>query len=935
MVVENSGEFLKYMAQKGGGCGIVSFGLFGTGYEYSKPKNLSKGVVRMCEYTPSGLSALEVEQSLKEHGDNRLTQKKRLGFFRQFLSNFGDPIIKVLLAALAVNVIFLFRGCDWYESIGIAIAVLLATLVSTVSEYGSEAAFEKLQEEAGSVTCRVMRGNRLRALPIEELVVGDVVYLQAGERVPADGILVEGVLKVDQSALNGESRELEKHPAENSSLDSLTSPNGLFRGAVVCSGNGVFVVQRVGDATFYGGVAGEIQEQTRESPLKLRLAGLAGSLSRLGFIAAGCVAFSDLFHLLIMENQYSLPAIFDTISQPSVLLGHLLHAATLAITVVVVAVPEGLPMMITVVLSSNMRRMLKDHVLVRKLVGIETSGSLNILFTDKTGTLTKGKPEVSVFADAMGNVYQTNGEVRRQKPIWELIRLSGYYNTESSVCGKDVLGGNATERALLQYILDRQPLRTDYTVVNRIPFDSTRKWSGVELYGNIPLCDMTSQRLTFIKGAPDKLLSVCNRYVDSKGHVVPLQNHSAVHAAKQNMEKNAMRVLALAITESPLQDTLSPLILIGLVGLRDEVRPEVRKAVHSVKKAGIQVVMMTGDGKETATAIARTAGLIEPNTPANAVITSRELSALSDEQVKQRLPGLRVISRALPTDKSRLVRLSQEVGLVVGMTGDGVNDAPALKRSDVGFAMGSGTEVAKQAGDIVILNDDFASIAKAILYGRTIFKSIRKFIIFQLTMNLCAVGISILGPFIGVEAPVTVIQMLWINIIMDTLAGLAFAGEPPLAEYMNEKPKDRCEPVLNRYMLNQILCTGCFTVGVCVAFLRAPIFKTLFRFNQHPIYWMTAFFALFIFCGIFNSFNARTHRLDLLSHLRKNPAFLGIMSLVTIVQLALIYYGGTLFRTAGLTLRELGMVVLLAALVIPFDALRKCVLRIFHRKGSL
>ena len=345
--------------------------------------------------------------------------------------------------------------------------------------------------------------------------------------------------------------------------------------------------------------------------------------------------------------------------------------------------------------------------------------------------------------------------------------------------------------------------------------------------------------------------------------------------------------------------------------------------------------MITGDNKETASAIAREAGLLDAADGEDAVLTGGELAGLSDFQVRKRLPALRVIARALPTDKSRLVRIAQEMGLVAGMTGDGINDAPALKRADVGFAMGSGTEGAKEAGDIVILDDNIASIARAILYGRTIFKSIRKFIIFQLTMNLCAVGVSIIGPFIGIDTPVTVIQMLWINIIMDTLAGLAFAGEPPLEEYMAEPPKKRDEPVLNRYMLSQIVCMGLFTIGLCVVFLKAPIFKTWFRYAGDPIYLMTAFFALFIFSGIFNSFNARTHRINLCSHLFGNLSFVGIMTAVALVQLLLIYFGGSLFRTAGLQLWELRRVMALAFLVVPADMIRKLVMRLFGRKGTL
>ncbi len=882
----------------------------------------------MTEYSTSGLNDQQVALSRKEHGTNALTHKKRQSFFRQYLSNFGDPIIKVLLAALGINVLFLFRNHDWYESAGIAVAVFLATFVSTLSEYGSESAFEKLQEEAGRICCRVRRGGKLRSVPIEEIVVGDIVLLQSGERIPADGILIEGSLRVDQSALNGESEETEKHAEQNEKDLTLTGASSLFRGSVICSGNGTMRIVKVGEQTIYGQVADELQEETRESPLKLRLSGLARTLSRIGFVAAGVVGLADLFNSLVIQNGYSLSMMAAACSDIGSLLGHLLHAITLAITVVVVAVPEGLPMMITVVLSSNMRRMLKDQVLVRKLVGIETSGSLTMLFTDKTGTLTEGRPKVSAFLDGEGNYYDTVSALRRRKPLWRYVQLSCLYNTESCLSGGEVLGGNATDRALLRYIYDRHPLHINNTVQRQIPFDSDRKWSATEI------ADTDGAPLSLYKGAPDRLLPSCTHYLASDGTICPLSEKAEeIHS---RLAKNAMRVLVIAISDQPLEEHPSRLVLVGFAGLRDDVRPEVRRAVLAVQKAGIHVVMMTGDSKETACAIARSAGFFRTaNDESKGILTSRELSDLSDAQIKERLSSLLVVARALPGDKSRLIRLAQECGHVVGMTGDGVNDAPALKKADVGFAMGSGTEVAKQAGDIVILDNNFASIAKAILYGRTIFKSIRKFIIFQLTMNLSAVGISIIGPFIGIDSPVTVMQMLWINIIMDTLAGLAFAGEPPLAEYMEEPPKRRDEPILNRYMLNQILCTGGFTIALCVAFLQLDFSKILFRYNTQPIYWMTAFFALFIFCGVLNSFNARTTRLNLLSHLRKNPSFVLIMSAVTAIQIALIYYGGSLFRTAGLSVRELLIILSMSALVVPFDMLRKSIIRLYHRHGTV
>lgn len=879
-----------------------------------------------------GLTALQVEQSRREYGSNRLNRKKRRSFFGQFLSSFGDPIIKVLLAALAINIIFLFRNFDWYDTVGIAIAVFLATFVSTISEYGSESAFSKLQQEAANIRCRVRRFAAVSEIPLDDIVAGDIVLLQAGDRVPADGILLEGYVKVDQSVLNGESREVSKSPGfDNDNIDFM-SRSHLFRGSVVCSGKGVLRVLRVGDATFYGRLADEVQDETRDSPLKVRLGQLARTLSRLGYIAAALVALADLFYSLFIQKGGAV-----LLMSKSALFEQILHALTLAITVVVVAVPEGLPMMITVVLSSNMRRMLKDNVLVRKLVGIETSGSLNILFTDKTGTLTRGRMEVSRFITGDCAEYKSAEKLKRKKALWRLVEMSCYFNSESMISGTKVLGGNETDRALLKYTLPcHAAMHSGYRPVQTVLFDSQRKFSAAHIA--LPEGGGLREKrdYIFVKGAPERLLPHCTRYFDEDGKIRALPGRLHLEKKVNEMAQNAVRVLALAVSETPVDESggFSRLILIGLAGIRDEVRPEARAAVRQVCNAGIQVVLITGDNLKTAAAIAKETGLIR-DARDKGVITGQQLASLSDREIKRLLPSLRVVARAVPTDKSRLVRLAQETGLVAGMTGDGINDAPALKKADVGFSMGSGTEVAKEAGDIVILDDNIASIAKAILYGRTIFKSIRKFIIFQLTMNLCAVGVSVVGPFIGIDTPVTVIQMLWINIIMDTLAGLAFAGEPPLDEYMDEPPKKRGEPVLNRYMLHQILCTGLFTVTLLVLFLKVPFVRSLFRFSGDQRYFMTAFFALFIFSGVFNSFNARTHRVNLLAHIRKNVSFILIMTTVAAVQLLLIYYGGSLFRTAGLTPIELRKVLLIAFLVIPVDCVRKLVMRLFGRKGTL
>lgn len=865
-----------------------------------------------------GLSPGEVQRSKELHGDNGLTRIRDHSFFREFIRNFGDPLIKILLIALVINVVIKIRDFDWYESIGIAAAILISTLVSTLSEYGSEEAFNKLQADALKTRCRVKRAEGVLDLPVTEVVVGDYVLLQAGDRVPADGTVCSGEVYVDQSPLNGESKEARKAPGGKPSAEAgdLSDPRRIFRGCIVTSGEAVMAVGAVGAGTFYGRIAHELQEDTRESPLKARLGKLAGSISRLGYAGAALVAFAHLFYAIVIANGFRWADILACLKTPGELTGYLISTLTLAISVIVVAVPEGLPLMITVVLSSNMKRMLRDNVLVRKLVGIETSGSLNILFTDKTGTLTKGRLKVAQFMTGGGVKYDSYGKLRKTG-LGHHLGIGCSLNTGATLEKKGrAIGGNATERALLEFLEGDVRRDEALRVADALPFSSVNKYSAVKITGDY--------EMVLYKGAPELILSKCNRYFDENGMQREMNARARLRTEMARMTEGAYRLLALAEGRGEINREGIPegLTLVGIVAIRDEVRREAVKAVAQVTRAGIQVVMITGDNRETAAAIAREVGLIQEEAPGR-VLTSADLAAMSDEAVKRALPKLRVVARAVPSDKSRLVRLAQELGLVAGMTGDGINDAPALKRADVGFAMGSGTEVAKEASDIVILDDNFLSIAKAVLYGRTIFKSIRKFIIFQLTINLCAVGVSVIGPFIGVTSPITVLQMLWVNMVMDTLAGLAFAGEPPLPEYMNEPPKRRDEPIINRYMLNQILVVGGYVTLLSILFLKLPFFRELYHAESGRGYFMTAYFAMFIFAGVFNSFNARTTRLNLLAHIWRNKAFMGIMLFVAIVQIGIIYFGGAIFRTTGLSLYELEVAILLALTVIPVDFMRK------------
>ena len=849
----------------------------------------------------SGLSTKEVIDSRNKYGTNKLEAKEGNSFFKLLLESLGDPIIKILLIALGIKIVFLIKSFDWYETIGIVIAIFLASFISTISEYGSEKAFKRLQEESSKIKCKVKRESKTIEINIDDVVVGDIILLSSGDKVPADGILIDGNLSVDESALNGESKE--KYKGIN---------DEIYRGTIVSSGIGTMKVNKVGIFTFYGKLALEIQEKEPESPLKIRLRDLAKIISKIGYIGAFFVFISHLFSVIVINNNFDINLIMNTLKDFRVISGHILYALTLAVTIIVVAVPEGLPMMITLVLSSNMKRMLKSNVLVRKMMGIETSGSINMLFTDKTGTLTKGKLEVIRFVSATLKKYDSVHELERNTKLYNLVKKSFVLNNESVYSDNNIIGGNITDRALLKFINSND---TSDIVKNRIPFDSKNKYSKVELQSGYKL----------IKGATEKVLPMCKYYYDDSMNKRFLVDKNKILDKINEISRKGIRVLCFGVSyKSDIY------ILLGFAYIKDEIRDEAKEGIELVKNAGINTIMITGDNKDTAYAIGCELGLLNDG---DIVLTSDELSNMSNNEIINVLPKLKIVARSLPQDKSKLVKIAQERGYVVGMTGDGVNDAPALKIADVGFSMGSGTEIAKEASDIVILDDNFMSISKAILYGRTIFKSIRKFIILQLTSNLCALSLSIIGPFIGVNTPVTVIQMLWINMVMDTLAGLAFSFEPALKEYMYEPPKKKNERIINKYMINEILFTGIYSAVLCILFLKVPIFQMLYRTSNK--YFLTAFFGLLIFIDVFNAFNARTHRLNLLSNLRKNKVFILIITFIVIMQIIMIYFGGNIFRTSGLTLKELLVTIGIAFTVIPIDNIRKLMLRLKGIKGGV
>ena len=725
-----------------------------------------------------GLNKQQVEESRQKHGANTLTQIPPEPLWKKILEGFKDPMIMILLVALVIQVVLCFMGeAHWYEPVGILIAIMIANGVSAISENQQEgkASALKAEEEAKEVA-KVLRDGKLMEIHVSEVVVGDLVYLQAGDKISADGEIVEGLVKVDQATLNGETKEATKTVNESGeayNTKDLLNRCYVYRGTVVCSGEAYMEVKVVGDKTLFGELALEVQEDTRETPLQVKLAKLAKQISTFGYIGAIAIVVGVFARTLLGGN---IPNTFMEWVNLSI------EAITVAVTIIVCAVPEGLPMLTSILLSYQSMRMAKDNVLVHKINGLETAGSLSLLFSDKTGTITEGK--LSVVEVATGNVRKFSSMKELPLPLKDEVTIGIGLNNSSSYSNGSIIGGNSTDRALMSFLVDAgvdaNVARED--VRNFNAFDSAKKYSTVTINHN-------GKVVTYIKGAPERIIARCQTYLDENGAVKPLTERNFLMTYMDEQAGRSMRLLGVAKCDGDTADGDS-LTLVCVLAIRDNVRKEAVDAIREVQEAGIQVVMVTGDRKETAVAIAKEAGLLKHNT--DVALTSAELAELSDDELKRVLPNLRVVSRALPTDKSRLVRCAQELNLVVGMTGDGVNDSPALKKADVGFAMGSGTEVAKEAGDITILDDNFLSIEKAILYGRTMFKSIRKFLIFQLTVNVAAVLTCFLAPLFGENEILTVIQLLVVNLAMDTLAAIAFGSEPALMEYMKEIGRASC-----------------------------------------------------------------------------------------------------------------------------------------------
>ena len=861
-----------------------------------------------------GLNDEEVLESRQKFGDNKIIEAEPETFLDKFKDAFGDPMIKLLLAIACIMAIMAFLGyAEWGELIGIVISVLLVTGISAKTEMSSDNEYRKLKDGTKKELCKVYRNGKIVEIEVDDVVVDDRIIIQSGDKIPADGVLCSGAIAVDNSALNGESEECKKYAIPNDFIyrevaitgDTFVDKHSLFRGAVVVNGEGVLEVKKVGMMTMMGEMAKDMQDDDVESPLKVKLSKLADSISKFGYIGAVVIAITLMIHKVIVAGGVS--PYFDL--GMMYVFKDLLEVLMLAVVIIVMAVPEGLPLMIAIVLMQNTSKMLQNNVLVRKPIGIETAGSLNILFSDKTGTITKGELEVVEFFDGdLKDSYQSSNYIK------EYMGLCIGKNTGAMFDNNDkVIGGNATDKALLKFLgKNEMNSLNDIKVIKSQGFNSANKYSGAEL-----------ENVTVYKGAPERLLGKATKYINENGQVVQIDKDK-LNAKIDALADKAMRVLSFAYSQSELvEDTLpDDLVIVGFVGIRDDVRPEAKQAIKEVQNAGVQVVMITGDRKETAVAIAKDSGLIKSDD--ELAFTSEELNKMTDDEIKAVITKIRVIARALPTDKSRMVRIAQELNLVCGMTGDGVNDAPALKRADVGFAMGSGTDVAKEAGSIVILDDNFKSIENAILYGRTIYNNILKFIKFQLTINVAAVAVSAISPFFGVEEPLKITHILWINLVMDGLGALALGAEPALKKYMSEKPKSRTQSLVNKNMMSQVLCAGAWLGVISFAFLKLPFFKEFFENEgQH----LTAYFSMFVFSAVANGFNVRSEGINIFDHIKENKGFIKVMLTIVLVQIILTFVGGEIFSCTPFGIKGWLIIIVMSLTMIPVDMLRKIIMK--------
>ena len=851
-----------------------------------------------------GLGDAQVEASRSQHGENVLTPPRRTSYWKLYLDKYHDPIIQILLVAALVSLLLAFIERDFMETLGIILAVVIATTVGFYFECDAARRFNVLTAMNEDQRVKVRRNGRVTEVKRREVVVGDIILVEVGDEIPADAQLVEAVnLQVDESSLTGE-------PLTTKSIDATKEgneaypPNVILRSTMVMNGRGTAVVTAVGDATEIGKVAQKSTESTSvKTPLNIQLDKLAKLISKIGTIVSVAAFVIFLVHDILTNSIWHGNDYFG-------MMHIVLNYFMMAVTLIVMAVPEGLPMAVTLALALNMRRMLKSNVLVRKLHASETMGAVTVICTDKTGTLTQNKMRVDHITPA--NPSDPNSEL--------LLNVAMAVNSTAELDGENVVG-NPTEGALLLWLRDHDKhyatLRQQYKVVSQQPFSTEKKYM-------LTTVDMGDKTMTFVKGAPEIVLNMCTPDAPERQRAEEVLAH---------YQQQAMRTLAFAYATGA-----EPFTLQGVVAISDPVRPDVPPAVAECQRAGIQVKVVTGDTSATAIEIARQIGVWPAHgerEEATWHITGTEWASLSDEEAFKRCMALRVMSRARPTDKQRLVEMLQRHGEVVAVTGDGTNDAPALNHAHVGLSLGSGTSVAKQASDITLLDDSFHAIANAVMWGRSLYKNIQRFLYFQLVVNLSALLLVLGGSIIGTEMPLTVTQILWVNLIMDTFAAMALASLPPSHEVMRNKPRRDTDFIISRPMARGILfCGMVFFLGM---------FMFLIWCERHgagsvvDVHELTLFFTTFVMLQFWNLFNAKSLGSDYSAfrYFWRDGGLVLVLALVFIGQWIIVTFGGKMFRTLPLSFEEWGAITVGTSVVLWAGELWRAWKRWCNRKFSV
>lgn len=883
------------------------------------------GVKKGIKMQIVGLDSGQVAQSRQKYGRNIVPGVKQKTAWQFLLEVFQDKINLILIGMLVVFVVLAIFGFGGYlEPVGVAIVLVCVGGIGTVTKMRAQKYSVDLKNRTAVRFAMVVRNGKIKHINTDDIVVGDVIFLQSGETVPADGYVLDGYINVNNSVLNGESRECPKEAISGFkynrnkpiTADDYVSRNLLFAGTTVLSGECYMVAQKIGVHTENAKTLLAMRNVDEvKTDLDIKLDNLAIKIGKFGYVGGIIVAIVLMTDVIVAAGgvgEFLATGVFNVLHQ-------ICSVLVVALTIVVAAVPEGLPFIISMIISRNARNMIKHNVLAKNTHKIPEAGNIQILCTDKTGTLTYGN--LIPITNYLGDASQVDFD--SVLPVSRFIVANILFNTGAAFDDAgNIVGGTSTQRALLS-ALDKDSksvriVQREIRALDKIPFDSANKFSAVRIERK-----QDSKQFVLYTGAPEIILEHVTKYIDVNGKSHKIDKSKVMTIIRDNA-RQAKRLVALAYSVGKTLNKKLPnnLTLVSLVCIRDDVRREVPKSVARMQRAGIHIIMMTGDILDTARAIGVDSGIV--NSDDDLVLTARELDAMTDSEIKRNLYKIKVVARAVPQTKLRLVKIAQELNLCIGMCGDGTNDAPALRRADVGFAMGSGTDVCKEAGDIIITDDNFVSITDAVLFGRTFLNNVSKFLMFQMPINLVLVLLSLLYPIAFMVPAFMAVQILVINIVMDSLNSIAFAGEPPKAEYMSVSPQTKGTSLFAGAVGYRILA-GCIEFCIVFALLFVPCIQKIFGDNQAVN--LTVRFALIMIMSAFNGFNVRVDGCHLLRGIRKNGVFVIISVCIILGTIAIVNFGGDLFQVVPLSDKQWLTIIGLGFLVIPLDLIRKFISR--------